>query len=61
MTSLAGLPLYLDLIHRTGLAAAIRRQVRFAGAQGWLNIQMVLTVIFLNLLVLSVVDSARDL
>src|SRR6202161_656025 len=49
LTSLAGLPLYLDLIHASGLGAAIRRQVHVAGAQGWLDIQMVLAVIFLNL------------
>ena len=49
MTSLAGLPLYLDLIHASGLGTAIREQVRVAGAQGWLDIQMVLAVIFLNL------------
>lgn len=49
LTSLAGLPLYLDLIHRTGLTAAIRQHVRLAGAQGWLDVQMVLAVVFLNL------------
>jgi hypothetical protein len=49
LTSLAGLPLYLELIHATGLDVAIRRHVRVAGAQGWLDIQMVLAVIFLNL------------
>jgi hypothetical protein len=49
LTSLAGLPLYLDLIHASGLGAAIRDQVRVAGCQGWLDIQMVLAVIFLNL------------
>jgi hypothetical protein len=49
LTSLAGLPLYLDLIHACGLDAAIRRHMRVAGAQGWLDIQMVLGVIFLNL------------
>jgi hypothetical protein len=49
LTSLAGLPLYLDLIHASGLGGAIRRQVHAAGAQGWLDIQMVLAVIFLNL------------
>ena len=49
MTSLAGLPLYLDLIHQSGLAAALRQHVRVAGAQGWLDIQMALAVIFLNL------------
>ena len=49
LTSLAGLPLYLDLIHASGLAVAIHQHVRVAGAQGWLDIQMVLAVIFLNL------------
>ena len=51
LTSLAGLPLYLDLIHASGLGAAIRQQVHVAGAQGWLDIQMVPAVIFLNLAV----------
>ena len=49
LTSLAGLPLYLDLIDASGLGAAIRQQVHVAGAQGWLDIQMVLAVIFLDL------------
>ena len=43
LTSLAGLPLYLDLIHACGVDVAV------AGAQGWLDLQMVLAVIFLNL------------
>ena len=49
LTSLAGLPLYLDLIQASGLGAAIHRHVRVAGRQGWLDIQMVLAVVFLNL------------
>jgi hypothetical protein len=49
LTSLAGLPLYLDLLHACGLDAAIRQHMRVAGAQGWLDIQMVLATIFLNL------------
>jgi hypothetical protein len=49
LTSLAGLPLYLDLVHSSGLAAAIRRHVQVAGRQGWLDIQLALAVIFLNL------------
>ena len=49
LTSLAGLPLYLDLIHASGLAEAIRQRVQVAGAQGWLDLQMVLALIFLNL------------
>jgi len=43
------LPLYLDLIEAIGLGAAIRQHVHVAGAQGWLDIQMVLALIFLNL------------
>jgi len=49
VTSLAGLPLYLELVHSSGLAAAIRQHVQVAGRQGWLDIQMVLAVVFLNL------------
>ncbi|MFI4982970.1 MAG: transposase, partial [Nevskiales bacterium] len=49
VTSLAGLPLYLDLVHRSGLAAAIRQHVQVAGRQGWLDLQMVLAVVFRNL------------
>ena len=49
LTSLGGLPLYLDLIQASGLAAAIREQVRVAGTQGWMDLQMVLALIFLNL------------
>jgi hypothetical protein len=49
MTSLAGLPLYLELIEAIGLGAAIRQHVDVAGTQGWLDIQMVLALIFLNL------------
>jgi len=46
LTSLAGLPLYLDLIEAIGLGAAIRQHVHVAGSQGWLDIQMVLALIF---------------
>ena len=49
LTSFAGLPLYFELIKASGLAAAIRRHLRAAGGQGWLDIQMTLAVIFLNL------------
>jgi hypothetical protein len=49
VTSLAGLTLYLDLVHRCGLVAAIRQRVQVAGRQGWLDLQMVLAVVFLNL------------
>jgi hypothetical protein len=49
LTSLAGLPVYFELIAASGLAEAIRRYVRVAGLQGWLDIQMTLAVVFLNL------------
>jgi hypothetical protein len=49
LTSLAGLPVYFDLIKASGLGAAIRQHLRVAGVQGWLDIQMTLAVIFLNL------------
>jgi Transposase DDE domain group 1 len=49
LTSLAGLALYLELIVACGLAAAIRQHVHVAGQQGWLDLQMVLAVVFLNL------------
>jgi hypothetical protein len=49
LTSLAGLPVYLDFVKAIGLGAAIRRRVRVAGSQGWLDIQMVLAVVFPNL------------
>ena len=49
LTSFAGLPLYFELIKTSGLGEAIRRHVRAAGRQGWLDIQMALAVIFPNL------------
>lgn len=49
LTALGGLPVYLDLVRASGLAAAIREHVRMAGGQGWLDIQMVLALVFLNL------------
>jgi hypothetical protein len=49
LTSFAGLPLYFEIIKASGLAPAIRRHLRAAGGQGWLDIQMTLAVIFLNL------------
>ena len=47
-TSLASLPVHLDLVKAIALAAAIQRHVRAAGRQGWLDVQMVLAVVFLN-------------
>ena len=49
LTALGGLPVYLDLVRASGLADAIRRHVRVAGSRGWLDRQMVLALVFLNL------------
>jgi len=49
LTSLADLPVYFELIKVSGLGEAIRRHVRAAGGQGWVDVQMALAVIFLNL------------
>jgi hypothetical protein len=49
VTSLGGLPVYLDLIKASGLACAIKKHVRVSGGQGWLDLQMILALIFLNL------------
>jgi len=49
LTSLGGLPLYLDLIRASGMVAAIRQFVQVAGPQGWLDLQMMLALIFVNL------------
>jgi hypothetical protein len=49
LTSLAGLPLYLELIEASGLAATICQHVHAAGTQGWLDLQMVVALVLLNL------------
>ncbi len=49
LTGFAGLGVYLDLLQVSGLAAAIRRHLRVAGRQGWLDVQMIVAVIALNL------------
>ena len=49
VTALGGLPLYLDLIKASGLADAVRRHLRVAGDQGWLDVQMIVALLALNL------------
>ena len=49
VTALGGLPVYLDLIKASGLDVAIREHVRVAGDQGWLDLQMIVALIVLNL------------
>jgi len=49
LTLLGGLPLYLDLIQTSGLADAVRKHVRVSGDQGWLDLQMIISLLMLNL------------
>lgn len=50
LTCLAGLPLYLDLLHRMGLRESIERHIGVrANSQGWTDSEMVLSLVFLNL------------
>jgi hypothetical protein len=49
VTALGGLLVYLDLIKVSGLFDAIKKYVAVSGKQGWLDLQMMLALIFLNL------------
>jgi hypothetical protein len=49
VTALGGLLVYLDLIEVSGLCEAIKKYVAVCGKQGWLDLQMMLALIFLNL------------
>ncbi len=49
LTGFAGLGVYLDLIQVSGLPAAVRRHLRVAGRQGWLDVQMLIALLALNL------------
>ena len=49
VTAFGGLLVYLDLIKAIGLCDAIRKYVKVSGKQGWLDLQMILGLIFLNL------------
>ena len=49
VTALGGLLVYLDLIKVSGLCEAIKTHVAVCGKQGWLDLQMMLALIFLNL------------
>lgn len=48
LTSFAGLPLYLDLINVSGLWTAIQEQLQ-SKTQGWPDLQVILSLILLNL------------
>ncbi len=49
MTSLAGLPLYLDLASQLGLSESIDRHLTFRPTRGWTDRQMVLSLMLLAL------------
>jgi hypothetical protein len=61
MTALAGLPTYLDLAYVMGLSDSIRKHlnVRSEGSQGWTDVQVVLSLILLNLAGGDCVDDLR--
>lgn len=62
MTSLAGLPTYLDLAHVSGLANSIREHLKVKeGGQGWTDQEIVLSLIMLNLAGGDCVDDLRIL
>jgi hypothetical protein len=48
-TGLAGLGLYFELMGAMDLGGAVRRHLQVAGERGWLDIQMVVTLLALNL------------
>jgi len=60
MTALAGLPVYLDLASVMGIAESVARHIHVK-RQGWTDIQMVLTLILLNLAGGECVDDLRKL
>jgi hypothetical protein len=50
MTALAGLAVYLDLAQKIGLAESIQKHLNVrAGGQGWIDSQIVIALILLNL------------
>jgi hypothetical protein len=49
MTSLAGLPAYLELAHVAGLRKSIERHIGVRGSQGWTDAQVVTALMLLNL------------
>ncbi|MFQ6018043.1 MAG: IS1380 family transposase [Kiloniellaceae bacterium] len=49
LTGFAGLGVYLELMKVSGLPAAVRRHIGAAGRQGWLDVQMVMALMALNL------------
>ena len=61
MTSLAGLPVYLDLASVLGLGDHIRARMHVRESQGWTDEQMILSLVLLNLAGGDSVDDIRIL
>ena len=62
MTSLAGLPVYLDLARAIGLHKSIKKHVKVRkGEQGWTDTQIVLSLVLLNLAGGDCVDDIKIL
>src|SRR5271166_1608351 len=61
MTSLAGLPVYLDLASVLGLGDHIRAHMHVRESQGWTDEQMILSLILLNLAGGDCVDDLKIL
>jgi hypothetical protein len=61
LTSVAGLPLYLDLAYALGLPESIDRHMTLRPSQGWTDSQMILSLIFLALAGGDCVDDLKIL
>ena len=62
MTALAGLPVYLDLAQVMGLSKSIEKHLKVRkGGQGWIDSQMVLSIVLLNLAGGDCVDDIKML
>jgi hypothetical protein len=61
MTALAGLPVYLDLASVLGLGEHIRTHMHVRESQGWMDEQLILSLILLNLAGGDAVDDIRIL
>jgi len=62
MTALAGLPLYLELAQRIGLAKSIQKYIKVRESrQGWTDSQIVISLILLNLAGGDCVDDLKVL
>ena len=61
LTAYGGLPPYLDLAYAAGLLKVIDRHLRIQGNQGWMDRQMILSVVLLNLVGGDCVDDIEKL